>query len=76
VEELVAAVGSSDLVRAVSIRHGFVAVERGDRPVSEPFTLDTAISWGTTPPPRSLRRLARALAAEVSARLRAGRIRS
>jgi hypothetical protein len=75
VDELVAAAGSSDLVRAVSVRHGFVAVERGQLPAPEPFTLDEAISWGVDPPPQSLRKLVREVAVEVAARLRAGRIR-
>jgi hypothetical protein len=75
VGELVAAVGSTDLVRAVSVRQGFVAVERGQRPMPERFTLDVAMSWGADSPPQSLQRLVREAIAEVLARLRAGRIR-
>ncbi|MGH7365179.1 MAG: class I SAM-dependent methyltransferase [Candidatus Rokuibacteriota bacterium] len=74
VDELVAATGSGDMVRAVSVRRGFVAVERGPRPTPEPFTLDAAISWPVRPP-RSLRRLLGELVSELVARLRAGRIR-
>lgn len=76
VEELVAAVGSSDLVRAVSVRRGFVAVERGDLPTPEPFTVDAAVSWSTDPPPQSLRALLKQLVTESAARLRRGRIRA
>jgi hypothetical protein len=76
VGELVAAEGSGDQVRAVSVRRGFVAVERGELPTPEPFTLDAAISWSAVPPPQSLRTLLKLIARESAARLRRGRIRS
>jgi len=77
VEELVAAVGSGDLLRAISVRRGFVAVERGEWPMPERFTLEAAMSWSTDPPPpQSLRALLKQLVKEISARLRRGRIRA
>jgi len=72
VSELVAIAGTADIVRRLTVQQGFVAVERGAGPLPDPFTVETAASWGPCPPPQSLRRLLRDLRAEVSARVRAG----
>jgi hypothetical protein len=76
IEEFVAAIGTGDVIRSMSIRHGFVAVERGETPMPEPFGLDAIISWGATDLPRSLRALGRQMGAEILARLRRRRLRS
>lgn len=76
VAELVAAVGSGDQVRAVSVRRGFVAIERGELPTPEPFTVDAVISWSADPPPQSLRALLKQVVREGAARLGRGRIRA
>ncbi len=71
VSELVAVAGTADIVRRLTVHRGFVAVERGAGPLPDPFTVETAASWGPCQPPRSLRRLLGELGAEVSARVRA-----
>jgi Methyltransferase domain len=76
VEEFVAAIGTGDVVRSLSIRHGFVVVERGEKPLPEPFSLDAIISWGAADLPRSLRALGAQMGAEILARLRRRRLRS
>jgi len=72
VSKLVAIVGTGDMVRRLTVHQGFVAIERGAGPLPDPFTVETAASWGPCQPPQSLRRLLRELGAEVSARIRAG----